>query len=342
MRTFARAGEAPSTVGTPPPEPDDVVVRGERAGELFARVPPAAWPLLASAVLWMVIWLTAGRGLAGIAAGALDSSAILVVVGLGQLIVITTGNANIDLSIPSTMTLAAYVSAVTLDGETGRVPLAIVAAIACGAVVGLANAMLIRLFDLPAIVATMAVAFILDSLSLRLSEELTSGIPSGISTVLASDTLGVLNLAWIALAVSVAGAFLLARTTWGRRLSGIGQNRRVAFFAGYRWKAGEATAFTASGVLAALGGMLAGWDVGPEIGLGTPYLLSSVAVVVLGGTLITGGRSYVLGLWGGAVLLSLILTLVVTMGLSTAYQNITQGLLILVILGISSRARRSA
>ncbi|KRE94389.1 hypothetical protein ASG76_12585 [Nocardioides sp. Soil774] len=305
-------------------------------------MPPAAWPLLASVVLWIVIWLIAGRGLPGIAAGALDSSSILIVVGLGQLIVITTGNANIDLSIPSTMTLAAYVSAVALDGDAGRVPIAVAATIACGAAIGLVNALLIRLFDLPAIIATMAVAFILDSLSLRLSEELTTGIPPGISSVLASHTLGVLNLVWIAVAVSVAGAFVLARTTWGRCLSGIGQDRRVAFFAGYRWRAGEAAAFVASGVLAAVGGLLAGWDVGAEIGLGAPYLLSSVAVVVLGGTLITGGKSYVLGLWGGAVLLSLILTLVITMGLSTAYQNITQGVLILVILGISSRARRAA
>ncbi|MGN6574758.1 MAG: ABC transporter permease [Nocardioides sp.] len=309
--------------------------------EVLARVPPATWPFLASFVLWIVIWLVAGRGLSGIASGALDSSAILVVVGLGQLIVITTGNANIDLSIPSTMTLSAYVSAIVLDGDAGRIPLALTVTIACGALVGFANVLLIRLFELPAIVATMAVAFVLDSLALRFSENLTVGVPQGISDVLASHSLGLLNLAWVALGLTGAGAFLLARTTWGRSLSGIGQSRRVAFFTGYRWKVGEAAAFVASGVLGALGGMLAGWDVGAEIGLGAPYLLSSVAVVVLGGTLITGGKSSVLGLWAGALLLSLILTLVVTLGLSTAYQNITQGLLILLILGISSRARRS-
>jgi ribose transport system permease protein len=342
MTPEAPPADAPSQARIADAVDVEPTTRGERAGESFARVPAAAWPLLASVVLWVVIWLIAGRGLLGIAAGALDSSSILIVVGLGQLIVITTGNANIDLSIPSTMTLAAYVSAVMLDGEAARVPIAIAATLVCGAAIGLVNAVLIRLFDLPAIIATMAVAFILDSLSLRLSEELTTGIPPGISSVLASDTLGVLNLVWIAVAVSVAGAFVLARTTWGRCLSGIGQDRRVAYFAGYRWRVGEAAAFVASGVLAALAGLLAGWDVGAEIGLGAPYLLSSVAVVVLGGTLISGGRSYVLGLWGGAVLLSLILTLVIMMGLSTAYQNITQGLLILIILGISSRARRAA
>ncbi|MGB0102492.1 MAG: ABC transporter permease [Nocardioides sp.] len=310
--------------------------------EMLGRVPPAGWPFLGALILWFVIWMVAGRGLSGIAAGALDSSAILVVVGLGQLIVITTGNANIDLSIPSTMTLAAYVSAITLDGDSARVPIAILATIACGALVGIVNIVLIRLFDLPAIVATMAVAFVLDSLALRLSENLTVGVPRGISEALSSHTLGVLNLAWVALGLTALGAFVLSRTTWGRSLSGIGQSRRVSFFTGFRWKVGETAAFIASGVLAAIGGMLAGWDVGAEIGLGTPYLLSSVAVVVLGGTLITGGKSYVLGLWGGALLLSLILTLVVTMGLSTAYQNIAQGVLILVILGISSRARSSS
>lgn len=333
---------APTRPVVPQDSVRDSVAPRDRANDFLARVPPVTWPFLAAFILWIVTWQLAGRGFFGIAAGALDSSAILVIVGLGQLIVITTGNANIDLSIPSTMTLAAYVSTVTLDGDTGRIPLALLATIACGALVGIVNILLIRLFDLPAIVATMAVAFILDSFTLRLSENLTVGVPRDISDALSSHTLGVLNLAWVALGLSAVGGFVLARTTWGRSLSGIGQSRRVSFFTGYRWKVGETAAFVASGVLAALGGMLAGWDVGAEIGLGTPYLLSSVAVVVLGGSLITGGKSFVLGLWGGALLLSLILTLVVTLGLSTAYQNITQGFLILLILGISSRARRSA
>ncbi len=320
----------------------DPTPRVTRDRDFMGRIPPSAWPFMAAFVLWIAIWQLAGRGLTGIASGALESSAILVVVGLGQLIVITTGNANIDLSIPSTMSLAAYVSVVTLDGNSSNIALAVLLTALCGFVVGLANFLVIWIFDLPAIVATMAMAFILDSLTLNLSSSLTVGAPREISRALSSGTFGLLNLAWIAVGITALGAFVLARTVWGRTLSGIGQNRRVSFFTGYRWRAGEAVAFIASGVLAAIGGMLVGFDIGAEVGLGTPYLLSSVAVVVLGGTLITGGKSFVLGLWGGAILLSLILTFVVTLGLSNAFQNIAQGLLILVILGISARVRRAS
>ncbi len=322
-------------------DPSTPAAGNSRHRNLLGRVPPPVWPFLAAFVILIAIGQLAGRGLPGIASGALQNSAILVVVALGQLIVITTGNANIDLSIPSTMTLAAFVSVVVLDGDTSRLPIAIAATILCGALVGVANVLIIWIFDLPAIVATLAMAFILDSLTLNLSSSLSVGVPEQVTQIVSSSTFGMLNLVWIAIAVTAVGAFVLSRTTWGRSLSGIGQNRRVAFFAGFRWRVGEAAAFIASGVLAAIGGMLAGWDIGAEIGLGTPYLLSSVAVVVLGGTLITGGRSYVLGLWGGAVLLSLLLTFVVTLGLSTAYQNIAQGLLILLILGFASHVKRT-
>ncbi len=305
------------------------------------RLPPPVWPFLAALVIWLIIRMVAGQGFTGILSAAVESSSILVIVGLGQLVVISTGNANIDLSIPNTMALSAYASTIVLDGDASRLWLGIAMAIACGLGVGIVNISIIRLFDLPAIVATMAVGFIIDSVTLHYSDRMTVGVPRSIPDALSSSTLGLLNLAWIAIAITLVGGFVVARTVWGRMLFGVGQSRRVAHFSGYSWRTGETVAFLISGVLAAVGGMLLGWDIGPEIGFGSRYLLASVAVVVLGGTLITGGRSYVSGLWGGALLLSLILTLVISVGLNPAYQSIVQGALILGILSFAARVNRT-
>ena len=88
------------------------------------------------------------------------------------------------------------------------------------------------------------------------------------------------------------------------------------------------------GVLAALSGLLLGIYVSPSVSIGIPYLLNSIAVVVLGGSLIAGGRSNVVGVWGGALFLLLLTTLLNVVNIAVASQDIVKGALIIVVLAL--------
>jgi ribose transport system permease protein len=88
------------------------------------------------------------------------------------------------------------------------------------------------------------------------------------------------------------------------------------------------------GVLAALAGVLLAAYTSPSVDLGTPYLLNSIAVVVLGGSLIGGGRSNVIGVWGGTLFLLLLVTLLNVMNITDATQDIVKGALIILVLAL--------
>jgi ribose transport system permease protein len=89
------------------------------------------------------------------------------------------------------------------------------------------------------------------------------------------------------------------------------------------------------GLLAALAGILLGAYVTPSLDLGNPYLLDSIAAVVIGGTLIAGGRSFVAGVWGGALFLILLVTLLNVLHINAAVQDIVKGILIICVLALA-------
>lgn len=90
--------------------------------------------------------------------------------------------------------------------------------------------------------------------------------------------------------------------------------------------------YLVSSILAAIAGVLLGAFSTPNRDLGAPYLLNPIAVVVLGGSLIAGGRSNVVGIWGSSLFLLLGLTLLDTVDADVAVQNIIKGALIIVVL----------
>jgi ribose transport system permease protein len=100
-----------------------------------------------------------------------------------------------------------------------------------------------------------------------------------------------------------------------------------------------ARAYLASGVLAAIGGVLLGAYTGVALGMGDAYLLTSIIIVVLGGSLIAGGRSNIPGIWGGALFLSLLVTLLNVLQLSAAYQDIAEGAVIIAVLAIGGMTK---
>lgn len=143
-------------------------------------------------------------------------------------------------------------------------------------------------------------------------------------------------LACIALIILVE--FVLQRTVYGRTLSAVGQNRVAARLAGIRVDRVVATAFVISAVLASLMGLVLGAYVGGAfLEMGQPYLLQSIAAVVVGGTLIFGGSASAIGVFFASVLLILMVTLMQIMQLPPGSQDMVQGVVVILVLALAGR-----
>lgn len=305
------------------------------------RERPWAWSFAAAAVVWVVTYLETSRGLLGNLTGASLVASFLVLVGIGQLFVITTGNGNIDLSIPNAMTLAGYYALTVMDGRDDMLLAGLAVGLLVGLVVGVANVIAIFLLQIPPIVGTLAVGFIVQSASFVKSNSFSADPSPALSAFVHASVLGVPVLALTAVAVALLAGLLLKRTVYGRAVQAVGQSLRAAHLSGVRVRRTVALAYLLSGVLAGLAGVLLAADSGGvQLDIATPYLLNSIAVVVLGGSLIAGGRSFVSGVWGAALLLTLLLTLLTVLNIPVATQNVIKGLLIVAVLSLAGGKAR--
>ena len=241
-----------------------------------------------------------GQGGGQILTAAFTFSAFTVLVSLGQMLVITTGPGNVDLSIPSTIALSSAVSMLVMNESDARILPGLAAAVAAGATVGLCNYLLIRLLKIPPIIATLSSSLIVMSVAISIGRGLRIKPPDAYATLVGYRLAGVPLLAVVALAVALAIGFTLERTVYGRTVSAIGQSRRVALLAGMNVERTRLLTYVISASLAGLtGALIAGFSGGNSLDQGEEYLLLTIAVVVIGGTSVAGGRASVPGGLGG-------------------------------------------
>jgi ribose transport system permease protein len=121
------------------------------------REQPWIWSFIAMIAVWLAtIIFTGGQGWAQILTAALSFAAFTIIIGLGQMMVITTGPGNVDLSIPATITLSGVVAMKIMDTDNARLLIGILAALGTSFLVGLFNYGLIRLLRIPPIIATLS------------------------------------------------------------------------------------------------------------------------------------------------------------------------------------------
>lgn len=241
--------------------------------------------------------------------GILQNVAIVAVVGVGETLVILTRN--IDLSVGSIVGLCAYLTAATLSHHHGM-PIVVVAliAVAIGLGLGIVNGLLVAVARIPAIIATLATLAIFRGID----TEITGGgnktayqLPDSFLNLAAEKPLGVPTLAWIALAVALAGGVALRFAPWARDFYAIGSNPEAARFAGIPAGRRVVTAFALSGALAGLGGFLfASRFPTVDAVAATGFELSVITAVVIGGVNVFGGSGTILGATLGAVLVATI------------------------------------
>lgn len=308
------------------------------------RLPRWAFAALGVLLLWACLALLTERISLHSLSGVATSAAFLTIAAIGQMLVVTTGRGNIDLSIPSVVTLAAYTTVTVSGGTDAGLPLAVPVLLGLGLVTGLANAALVVLLRIPAIIATLATGYMLATATLIVNRAVKSAGTPEILGFLATGRLGGFPVAaLVGIAMTALAGVALHRLAAGRQLMATGQGWDAARLAGVGVGRTLTLAFVASSLLATLTGvLLSAYAGGAFLEMGAPYLLQSVGAVVLGGTLIAGGSATALGTLFGALLLVLIIVTMQIAGLPPGAQDIVQGVVIILVLALGSgRARRS-
>ncbi|MBT2792957.1 ABC transporter permease [Paraburkholderia strydomiana] len=293
---------------------------------------PWVWSFIGAVLVWLAIVAIFGFGIASnVAQTALTYGVFMVLVGLGQMLVITSGVGNIDLSVPSTIALAGVVGMHTMGGANGQIVAGIAAALGVGIAIGLVNYALIRMLRIPPIIATLSSSFIIQSIAITQGRQLPPP-PPALGAFAAGRFLSVPYIALLALALSIALAVLLHRAVYGRRLSAIGQNARAAWLAGVDVHRTRCLAYVMSSMVASLTALLiSATSGGASLDMGVEYMLISIAVVVIGGTLVAGGKATIAGVWGASMFLFLTNAVLNAVGADAGVRSIVYGALIIAV-----------
>jgi ribose transport system permease protein len=253
----------------------------------------------------------------------LPIASVLAVAGLGQMLVIQQGG--IDLSVAGGISMTVVVVTHIPDGDNGKLLPAVLVAALIAVAAGVLNGLLIGVLQLNAIIATLGTNALLYGADLALSGGRPRITTQLLGAVTGGTTAGIPNAVFFALAALVLVSVAVKRTVPGRRFEAIGANPRAARAVGLRVRGHRASAYVWAQLLYCLAGvMLAGITAQPSAFEGDSFLLISVAVVVLGGTSLLGGRGYPLATVVAAIFLEQLVQFVVALGVSTAVQTIVQ------------------
>ncbi|WP_347353992.1 ABC transporter permease [Intrasporangium sp.] len=290
----------------------------------------ADWAALVGLIVLVIVFQSLNSTFlsAGNIRSMLVAAAILIVLTIGQTFVVAT--AGIDLSIASIMTLSAVVFGMVFVGGLG-LPLAIIAAIIAGALVGWANGLLIARGKITDFIVTLATLSAASGLALILSDGKPATIISAPLLKLSTGAVGIIGYSVIiALVIAVIAHVVLFHTRFGTHVLATGGNVEAANATGVRTERVKTIVYVISGLLAGVAAVLLVARVGAaEPAANTAFLLNSVAAVVLGGVSLFGGRATIIGPVIGALLLTALVNGLTLLGVSQFYQPLAVGIVVI-------------
>jgi rhamnose transport system permease protein len=312
-------------------------ISARRLTDIFYRL--RAFGILAAlAVLVVVTSAIQPRFLSGNELNIiLGNTNILALLALGEAVVVISRN--VDLSVGSTLGLAAYASGSTfrhLHGVPTVPAIAIVflVGIGVGSACGIVNGALTTLGRVPSLVVTLATLYVfrgIDILIIGGGQVVASSLPNGFFEISLKSVHDVPYLALVIAAVVAVGAFYLRSFRSGRDLYAIGSNPEAARLVGIRIERRVFGAFVVSGALAGVAGVLWASKYGTlDSTAGSGYELTVIAAVVIGGVAIFGGSGSVVGAALGALLLNTILGALYVVGVSPFWTQAISGMMIIV------------
>jgi ribose transport system permease protein len=278
------------------------------------------------------------------ATNILRLSVVLGVIAAGQTLVIISGSEGIDLSAGSVVTLTAILTYVYVAGANEKVLVALLISLAVGALIGLLNGAGITFLKISPFVMTLGMSGVVTGAVIILNHGNVQGKVAPIMTRLIarplSPGLPIPNALIIWLIFGILMWLLLERTTFGKHLFAIGVNRVTAKLSGVNVTGMNLATYSLAGALAGFGGFLLVGNTGVVlIQLGQPYLFPSIAAVAVGGTLLSGGKGSYWGTMAGAIVLTLITSLLTTMQMPDSVRRMVLGATLLVLISIYGRQR---
>jgi ribose transport system permease protein len=270
-------------------------------------------------------------------------AALLGLAALGQTLVLILGG--IDFSVPGHIAMGAIVVSELYGARHWSAPLAIALVAVAAGVLGAATGWICHRWRIQPLIVTLGIGAISAGAAIAWTQgHLTGAAPPFLTTLTTATgtTFGLAVPPVVALwaLVAAAVALLLHRTTQGRRLYATGANPQAAALARIDTKRVWVVVFAVSACLSALTGCLLAGFAGADQTVGDPYLFSSLTAVIVGGTTFMGARGDYTHTVVGALILTVLTTILVGKGYSQADQQIVFGVLILLVVAGYGRERR--
>jgi len=316
----------------------------------FLSPPVIAFFLAIFLFLASTFFLRADTSFAGILKRAqtiINITAFLGIIAAGQTIVILAGGEGIDLSVGTTVTLAAIVTAVVADKSDARLPLALAAALASGGMVGLINGVGVAVLKIHPVVMTLSVSGVTMGAILAIYRGVVQGgagpsFNSFISLPLEINgkSLGLTGAVITWIFVSLMVWFILNKTKLGKDIFAIGVNREAAHLSGVHVTRIAIIAYVLCGIFSAFGGFIVlGYIQSVYFIIGDGYLFPSIAAVVLGGTVLAGGQGSYWGTMSGALVLTVLDSILTSSQVEVSGRQIVLGVLLLAVISLYGREK---
>jgi len=270
----------------------------------------------------------------------LTGMSVLGLVAVGQTLVILTGS--LDLSVPYVISLSSLLAASTMAGRPENIVSGVLLALAVCAVIGFANGLIVTKLKVHGFIATLGVGLIVKGYLDTNYKGSTGSVPSEFQYIGATGIGPVPISTIIMLALAVVVYLFLRKTRTGHHLYAVGGSLDVARLSGLRTSQPVIVAHVLCSMTAGMAGLLLASRLGvgsPTVGSQGGYDLLSIAAVVLGGTLLAGGRGSIWGTVGGVAIFAVLDSVMSVMQVNPFLKDVVRGIVIVAAVAVySSRA----
>lgn len=270
----------------------------------------------------------------------LTGMSVLGLVAVGQTLVILTGS--LDLSVPYVISLSSLIAATTMAGQPGNIAMGVLLALLVCAVIGLANGLIVTKLKVHGFIATLGVGLIVKGYLDTNYKGSTGSVPSQFQYIGATGIGPVPISTFIMLALAVLVYLFLRKTRTGHHMYAVGGSLDVSRLSGLRTSQPVIVAHVLCSMTAGLAGLLLASRLGvgsPTVGSQGGYDLLSIAAVVLGGTLLAGGRGSIWGTVGGVAIFAVLDSVMSVMQVNPFFKDVVRGIVIVAAVAVyTSRA----
>jgi ribose transport system permease protein len=295
---------------------------------------------LLTLIVGAVLVSTVGRNFfsQGNISSILTGTSVLGFIAIGQTLVILAGS--LDLSVPYVTSLASLIAAGVMANNPGNVLPGVLLTLGAAAVIGLANGLIVARLNVHGFIATLGMGLIISGY-LASNYQGSHGLAPRSFRLVGATQIGPVPVsALIMLGCALVAIVILRRTRLGHHLYAVGGSPEVARLSGIRTSVPVIAAHVLCSVLAALAGLLllARLSVGsPTIGSQGDYDLMSIAAVVLGGTLLAGGKGNIVGTLAGVAIFAVLDNVMGVMQVNPFLKDVIRGLVIVAAVAVYAR-----